>query len=80
LEDFIKDRFDIVSFVKTEKFVNNEFVKMYIEWLQIYKRKDDKTTNKHITRRIKAFGINSKESHGKTYYLGLKLKEEIDEE
>jgi P4 family phage/plasmid primase-like protien len=80
LEDFIKDRFDIVPFVKTEKIVNNEFVKMYIEWLQIYKRKDDKITNKHITRRIKEFGINSKESNGKTYYLGLKLKEEIDEE
>jgi len=80
LEDFIKDKFDIVPFVKNEKMVNNEFVSLYITWLQTYKRKDDKTTNKNITRRIKKFGIETKESNGKTYYFGLKLKEMTVEE
>jgi len=80
LEDFIKDKFDVVPFVKNEKIVNNVFVSMYLEWLQMYKRKDDKTTNKHITRRVKKFGINEKPSNGKHFYTGLVLKEDIDED
>jgi P4 family phage/plasmid primase-like protien len=80
LEDFIKERFDIVTFVKTEKMLNNDFVSMYLDWLQAYKRKDDKTSNKLITKRIKQFGIESKESNGNTWYRGLIKKEIIDED
>ena len=80
LKDFITERFDIVPFVKKEFVYNNDFVSMYNLYLQMNKITDKNNSVKKITRRLKTLGINSKESHGKTKYLGLVEKEIIDEE
>jgi len=80
LKDFVTEYFEITPFIKTEKITNNNFTVMYNNWLITNNRKDSRNTNTFITRRIKAFGITVKESNGKTWYYGLKQKEEIEEE
>lgn len=81
LKTFINETYERVKFVKTEKVVNNVFAENYLLWLQKYKINDNKTNVKQITKRMKEYDISTKESHGKTYYLGLveKIEEDIDD-
>ena len=78
LQDFISQNYNIVPFIKKEKIRNDDFVSMYNCYIQKNKIIDKNNSIKKITRRLKLYNINSKESNGKSYYLGLIAK--VDEE
>jgi len=74
LQDFINDRFD---FIENEKIPRDDFRLMYNAWCGKYVYPIDKSTNTKFTRILREqYKINSKESNGKTNYIGIKLKQE----
>lgn len=80
LQDFINDTFD---FVENGKIQRDDFRLMYNGWCGKYTYPIDKSTNTKFTRILKEqYKINSKESNGKSNYIGIKLKQkcELDEE
>jgi P4 family phage/plasmid primase-like protien len=74
LQDFINDKFD---FVENGKIQRDDFRLMYNGWCGKYGYPIDKSTNTKFTRLLKEqYKIQSKESNGKSNYIGIKIKQE----
>jgi P4 family phage/plasmid primase-like protien len=79
LGEFIKSNYDMVDFVKTERFQRDVFRIAYNAYLKENNAPFDKSSNVKFTRIIRNYKIGVQESNGKTYYTGLKIKPFIDE-
>ena len=62
-----------------KKVKRDELRLQYNTWCQERKIPIDKCNNAKFTRKTKALKINSKESHGKVYYVGIEFKCTEDE-
>jgi phage/plasmid-associated DNA primase len=81
LKDFINKFYEVVPFIKKEKVTRDNFRDNYNSYLKSKGQSIDKSSNVKFTRDIKKYNIETKESNGKTYYLGLIERiEESDEE
>lgn len=78
LKEFIDKYYDIVEYVKDEKVKRDDFRTNYNNFLKEKGLKMDASSHQKFTRNMRSYNIGVKESHGKTYYTGLKDK--IDEE
>ena len=81
LKDFIDNTFEIVPFEKKEKILRDTFRDSYNSYLKNKNQPIDKSSHQKFTRLIKSYGIDIQESHGKTYYKNIILRqfEEDDE-
>jgi len=77
LQDFIGE---CVEMMEGKKVKRDELRLQYNTWCQERKIPIDKCNNAKFTRKMKALKINSKESHGKVYYVGIEFKCTEDEE
>ena len=81
LKDFIEEYYDIKEFIKKEKILRDEFRRCYDEYCIKKRIKINNDTNTKFTRELlKKYNIDSKETHGKSYYIGLVKKADIIEE
>ena len=80
LKDFINKFYEVVPFVKKEKVSRDTFRDNYNSYLKSKGQPIDKSSNKKFTRDITKYNIETKESNGKTYYLGLNERIEENEE
>ena len=81
LKDFIEEYYDIKEFIKKEKILRDEFRRSYDEYCIKKRIKVNNDTNTKFTRELlKKYNIDSKETHGKSYYIGLVKKTDIIEE
>ena len=81
LNDFIKEKCELVKFIKKEKIEGKNFILEYKNWLLMNKFKDknmDKKQTYYTQQLKKLLKIEAKESNGKTYYKGIIWKEIID--
>jgi phage/plasmid-associated DNA primase len=81
LKDFIEEYYDIKEFIKKEKILRDEFRRCYDEYCIKKRIKINNDTNTKFTRELlKKYNIDSKETNGKSYYIGLVKKADIIEE
>lgn len=78
LEDFINATYERVPYVKTEKIKRDEFRLAYNIYLKTRGQSNDNSSHHSFAKLIKNKNIGLKESHGKTYYTGLVMKEMND--
>ena len=80
LEDFVNKFYEIVPFVKKEKVERDILRLQYNNFLKERGEQIDKSTHKRFANMMKDLQVNIKESNGKTYYIGLIEKFDLDEE
>ena len=83
LGDFIKEKCDIVEFVKSERIESKNFILEYKNWLLLNRLKDknmDKKATYYTKTLKKIFKIESQESNSKTYYKGIIWKSDEEDE
>lgn len=80
LKDYIENNYQIVPFVKTEKVSRDSFRDSYNSYLKSKQRPIDNSSHTKFARSVKTYGIDIKESNGKTYYINLVEKVQVDDE
>ncbi len=81
LKDYIEETYSKKNYVKTEKVLRDDFRMRYDEYCNRKKLSINNDSNNKFTKDLyKKYNIESKDSHGKTFYIGLVLKSETNEE
>lgn len=86
LGDFITNKYKRVDYdpnnKKNTREKRDDFIYNFNEYCKVMGYKKDTRSDKKLTRDLKKYNVQSKESNGSTYYLGLKFRscEELEEE
>ena len=77
MKDFLEGKYNRVEGKKENR---DDFRRKFNDYCRTMGYRQDKRTNTKLTRDLKAYNVQSKECHGKVYYLGIEERNEYIED